>query len=69
MTPSLGNFIASLVAGAFIAITIGGVLVFISQTDRITRSQYFKSYKIYCFELASKGPQIEFLATLSNRKD
>jgi hypothetical protein len=37
MTPSLGNFIASLFAGAFIALTIGGVLVFISQSDRVTR--------------------------------
>nr|QYB18847.1 X 4.1 kDa protein of photosystem II [Climaconeis sp.] len=37
MTPSLGNFIASLFAGAFIAIVIGGVLVFISQNDRVTR--------------------------------
>lgn len=38
MTPSLGNFIASLVAGAVIASIIGGVLVFISQTDRVTRN-------------------------------
>jgi hypothetical protein len=38
MTPSLGNFIASLIAGAFIALVIGGALVFISQTDRVTRS-------------------------------
>jgi hypothetical protein len=38
MTPSLGNFIASLFAGAFIALTIGSVLVFISKTDRVTRS-------------------------------
>ena len=37
MTPSLGNFVASLVAGAFIALTIGAVLVFISQNDRVTR--------------------------------
>jgi hypothetical protein len=37
MTPSLGNFIASLVAGAFVVIAIGGVLVFISKTDRVTR--------------------------------
>jgi hypothetical protein len=36
MTASLGNFIASLFAGAFIALTIGGVLVFISQSDRVT---------------------------------
>jgi hypothetical protein len=38
MTPSLGNFIASLFAGAVIALAIGGVLVFISQTDRVTRN-------------------------------
>ena len=37
MTPSLGNFIASLFAGGFIALAIGGVLVFISQTDRVER--------------------------------
>ena len=37
MTPSLGNFIASLFAGAIIALLIGGVLVFISQSDRVTR--------------------------------
>jgi len=37
MTGSLGNFITSLFAGAFIALTIGGVLVFISQTDRVSR--------------------------------
>lgn len=37
MTPSLGNFIASLVAGAIVVLVIGGVLVFISQTDRVTR--------------------------------
>ena len=37
MTPSLGNFIASLFAGAFIALAIGGALVFISQNDRVTR--------------------------------
>ena len=38
MTPSLGNFIASLVAGAFIVLAIGGVLVFISKSDRVTRN-------------------------------
>jgi hypothetical protein len=37
MTPSLGNFIASLFAGAIIALAIGGVLVFISQTDKVER--------------------------------
>lgn len=38
MTLSLGNFIASLFAGAFITLAIGGVLVFISQNDRVTRN-------------------------------
>lgn len=38
MTPSLGNFIASLFAGALIALAIGGVLVFISRSDKVTRS-------------------------------
>ena len=37
MTPSLGNFIASLFAGATIALAIGAALVFISQSDRISR--------------------------------
>ena len=37
MTRSLGNFIASLIEGAFIALVIGGVLVYISQKDRLTR--------------------------------
>ena len=37
MTPSLGNFIASLFAGAVIALAIGAALVFISQNDRVTR--------------------------------
>jgi hypothetical protein len=37
MTPSLGNFIASLVAGAIVVLVIGGALVFISKTDRVTR--------------------------------
>lgn len=38
MTASLGNFIASLFAGATIALIIGGVLVFISQNDRVSRN-------------------------------
>jgi hypothetical protein len=37
MTASLGNFITSLFAGAFIAFAIGAVLVFISKTDRVER--------------------------------
>jgi Photosystem II reaction centre X protein (PsbX) len=38
MTPSLGNFITSLFAGAVIALTIGAVLAYISQSDRVTRA-------------------------------
>lgn len=38
MTPSLGNFIASLAAGAVIALAIVGALVVISQSDRVTRN-------------------------------
>jgi len=38
MTPSLGNFITSLFAGAVIAFIIGAALVFISQNDRVTRA-------------------------------
>jgi hypothetical protein len=37
MTPSLGNFISSLVAGAIVLLAIGGALVIISKTDRVTR--------------------------------
>jgi hypothetical protein len=38
MSPSLGNFITSLFAGAAIALIIGGALVFISQSDKVTRA-------------------------------
>jgi hypothetical protein len=38
MTPSLGNFVASLIAGAMVLVAIGGVLVFISQNDKVTRN-------------------------------
>ena len=37
MTSSLGNFIASLFAGGVIALIVGGVLVFIANTDKLTR--------------------------------
>jgi len=37
MTPSLGNFIGSLIAGAVVVLAIGGALVVISQSDRVTR--------------------------------
>jgi len=38
MTPSLGNFIGSLISGAFVLLIIGGVLAFISENDRVTRN-------------------------------
>ena len=38
MTPSLGNFVVSLFAGAIVALVIGGALVFISQQDKVTRN-------------------------------
>lgn len=38
VSPSLGNFFASLVAGAIIVIAIGGALTFISNSDRVQRN-------------------------------
>jgi hypothetical protein len=38
MTPSLANFISSLVAGAIVVIAIGIALVIISKSDRVTRA-------------------------------
>ena len=38
MTPSLANFISSLVAGGLVVITIGVALSIISKSDRVTRS-------------------------------
>jgi hypothetical protein len=38
MTASLTNFIYSLVAGAIVVLAIGGALVIIGQTDKVTRS-------------------------------
>jgi hypothetical protein len=37
MTPSLANFISSLVAGALVLLVIGIALVVISKSDRVTR--------------------------------
>ena len=37
MTPSLGNFLSSLVAGGIVVLAIGIALVIISKSDRITR--------------------------------
>jgi hypothetical protein len=38
MTSSLAGFISSLFAGALVVAVIGGALIFISKTDRVTRS-------------------------------
>ena len=38
MTPSLGNFLSSLVAGGLVVIVIGIALVIISKSDRVTRA-------------------------------
>jgi hypothetical protein len=38
MTPSLGNFLSSLVAGGLVVIAIGIALVIISKSDRVTRA-------------------------------
>jgi hypothetical protein len=38
MTPSLGNFLSSLVAGGIVVIAIGIALIIISKSDRITRA-------------------------------
>jgi len=37
MTPSLGNFLSSLVAGGLVVLVIAVALVIISKSDRITR--------------------------------
>jgi hypothetical protein len=38
MTPSLANFISSLVAGGIVLVVIGLALVIISKSDRVTRA-------------------------------
>ena len=38
MTPSLANFISSLVAGSIVLLAIGTALVIISKSDRVTRA-------------------------------
>jgi Photosystem II reaction centre X protein (PsbX) len=38
MTPSLANFISSLVAGSIVVLLIGIALVVISKSDRVTRA-------------------------------
>jgi hypothetical protein len=38
MTPSLANFISSLVAGGLVLLVIGIALVVISKSDRVTRA-------------------------------
>jgi hypothetical protein len=37
MTPSLANFISSLVAGAIVVLAIGIALIVISKSDRVSR--------------------------------
>ena len=37
MTPSLANFISSLVSGSIVVLVIGIALVVISKSDRVTR--------------------------------
>lgn len=38
MTPSLANFISSLVSGGIVVLAIGIALVVISKSDRVTRA-------------------------------
>ena len=39
MTTSLINFILSLLAGSFIVAVIGGALIIISNSDRVSRNE------------------------------
>ena len=38
MTPSLANFVSSLVSGGIVVLVIGIALVVISKSDRVTRA-------------------------------
>jgi hypothetical protein len=38
MTPSLANFVSSLVAGGLVVIVIGIALAIISKSDKVTRA-------------------------------
>ena len=38
VSPSLGNFFSSLIAGAVVLLAIGGALIFISNNDRVQRN-------------------------------
>ena len=38
VSPSLGNFLSSLIAGTVVLAAIGGALAVISTSDRVTRS-------------------------------
>ena len=38
MTPSLGNFLSSLVAGGIVVLGIAIALIIISKSDRVTRA-------------------------------
>jgi hypothetical protein len=37
VSPSLGNFLTSLIAGAVVLVGIGGAVAFISNNDRVQR--------------------------------
>jgi hypothetical protein len=50
MTPSLGNFLSSLVAGGIVVLAIGIVLIVISKSDRVTKLLIFaKNFLIISF--------------------
>ena len=38
VSPSLGNFLSSLIAGAVVLVAIGAALAFISNNDRVQRN-------------------------------
>ena len=38
MTPSLGSFLSSLLAGGIVVLAIGIALIIISKSDRVTRA-------------------------------
>ena len=38
MTPSLANFVSSLVAGSIVVLAIAVALIIISKSDRVTRA-------------------------------
>jgi hypothetical protein len=51
MTPSLGNFLSSLVAGGIVVLAIGIVLIVISKSDRLHETLNIrKNFLIISFE-------------------